>query len=611
MRISATSSVIVEESKPYDQKPGTSGLRKKATQWFNEDGSVKQYLRHFVAACLHGLGSLSGAHLIIGGDGRWGCQPAIQAIIEAAAAAGVTHVVCTQDGLLSTPAASALIRAEKAAHPDALVAGFLLTASHNPGGPQGDFGIKINTGSGAPAPESLTSAISANAGERTSYSRLPLPIIPLDTQQSITVADATGADIMQVTVTSPSEQYMQVLSECFDVEKIRRLVAHPGFSMVFDGMHGVAGAYAEALFHKLLGGDPARVVLANCTPSPTFGTPPGHPDPNLTYAAELVKRMGLAKNGTPLDSAAGTSLPYFGAACDGDADRNMILGSACFIAPSDSLAVLAANSGAIQMFAARGGLRSVARSMPTSSAVDVVAKAEGMDLYVTPTGWKYFGNLLDDPERVPLMCGEESFGTGADHVREKDGMWAILAWLSVLAEANAAVLSDSSSSSELVPVSEVMTKHWAKYGRHYYCRYDFEEVAAEAGDAVMTHLRELVSQVGTDVAAVNDRFGLRGDFAVVRADEFEYVDPVDASVSSQQGMQFWFADGSRVVWRLSGTGSVGATVRVYFERYTSASDDVSALNQAVHVAVTPLADAALKLCRMQELTGRDEPTVIT
>jgi len=574
--------MIVETAPIGGMKPGTSGLRKKVSVV-----SEGLYLHNFVQSIFDVLPAdeLKGATLLVSGDGRYYNREALQVIVEIAAANGVGRVWIGKGGLMSTPAASATLRTRENG---AAYGGIVLTASHNPGGPDEDFGIKYNTGNGAPATETLTDQIY----ERTlRIERIKTmkdaPTVDLDTLGTTQVGG------MVVEVIDPVEDYLAVLEQQFDFPALRALVAREDFDLVFDGMGGVGGAYARQVLVEALGADPA--CLLRCEPSETFNG--DHPDPNLTYAKALVQRMGLSPAGAPwplTDLAAAP--PQFGAASDGDADRNMILGERFFVTPSDSVAVLAAHADAVPGLY---GLRGVARSMPTSGALDRVAERKGLRFFETPTGWKFFGNLMDSKALggatyTPFICGEESFGTGSDHVREKDGLWAVLAWLSVLAKHN------PDPAAPLVGVEDIVRAHWAEYGRNFYARYDYEAVDLEAAEAMMDHLRALIPTVKEGDEA--DGFVLRG------VDEFEYTDPVDGSRATRQGVRVLFADGSRVVFRLSGTGSVGATVRVYVEKYEEDPDQHFCNAQGY---VRDLAEAGLRLARLEEFTGRQSPTVIT
>ena len=531
-----------------DQKPGTSGLRKSSQQF-----EQPHYLESFVEAVFRTLPGVQGGTLVVGGDGRYGNRRAIDVILRMGAAHGLSQVILTTGGILSTPAASNLIRQRQA------IGGIILSASHNPGGPDGDFGVKVNGANGGPTPATFTDAVFACTTTLEQYSIVDAAPIPLEAPGH----HAIGA--MTVEVIDGVDDFVALMQQLFDFDRIRDLIRND-FPLAFDAMHAVTGPYATRLFEELLGA-PAGSVR-NGVPLEDFGG--GHPDPNLTYAHELAD---LLLNGEAY---------RFGAACDGDGDRNMILGQHCFVNPSDSLAVLTANATVAPAYAA--GLAGVARSMPTSAAVDVVAKELGIECYETPTGWKFFGNLLD-AGRITL-CGEESFGTGSNHVREKDGLWAVLFWLQILAERRCSV-------------AEIMAAHWARFGRHYYSRHDYEAVPSDAAHGLYDRLEAMLP-------------GLPGqDFAgrrIQAADNFSYTDPVDGSVTTGQGLRILLDDGSRVVVRLSGTGTKGATIRVYLESYVPSSGD---LHQDPQVALADMIEAINQLAEIQARTGMDRPTVIT
>ncbi len=538
---------IVSTSPFADQRPGTSGLRKR-TPVFQQP----HYLENFVQALFDEAAIPSGSSLVIGGDGRFLNREAIGTIIRMAAGNGVTHVIVGRGGLLSTPAASHLIRQGSAG-------GIILSASHNPGGPDGDFGIKYNAGNGGPAPESFTNAVATRAASLTSYRIAALPAFDLEAIGRQQVGTLT------LDIVDPVRAYADLMATLFDFDAIRALFAS-GFRLRMDSMHAVTGPYAVEILERRLGA-PAGTVI-NAVPLPDFGG--GHPDPNLTYAHELVAEMF------------GEHALDFGAASDGDGDRNMILGQRFFVTPSDSLAVLAANATLVPGY--RSGLAGVARSMPTSAAVDAVAEKLGIPCFETPTGWKFFGNLLD-AGRITL-CGEESFGTGSNHVREKDGLWAVLFWLNIVAVRG-------------MSVEAIVREHWATYGRNYYTRYDYEAVPTDAANGVMAHLRAALAALpGTSL----------GGHTVHAADDFAYTDPVDGSTSAKQGIRVLFTDGARLVYRLSGTGTEGATIRVYIESRETAADR---LGMETAVALRALVDVALGLAEIVARTGRTEPTVIT
>lgn len=486
--------------------------------------------------------------------------------------------------------------------------GFILTASHNPGGLEEDFGIKYNSSNGGPAPEGLTNDIFERTKSISFIRWCPnLPLFDLDTLGLTTIGGPPGyPGGFTVQVIDPVEDYASALGRVFDFPALRTLVARSDFSMAYDGMCGVAGPYGRGILGDILG-VPAS-SLRNCNPLPDFGG--HHPDPNLTYAEELVKLCGLTRTGDVDPSSLDRPVPQLGAAQDGDADRNMILGSRFFVTPSDSIAVITANAAtAIPFF--RTGVAAAARSMPTSCALDRVARALGIPLFEVPTGWKFFGNLMDSLELGgknynPFLCGEESFGTGSNHVREKDGLWAVLAWMSILAVRNAGVPEGKGS---FVTVEDVVREHWKKYGRNYYCRYDYEGVESTAAAAVMEHLGKLVekqSARGGTPTCLDVPGG--GDYRLTHADNFTYHDPVDGSVSKNQGLRFIMEDGSRIVFRLSGTGSVGATIRVYIEKF---EEDTTKHSLPTAEALKELAAIALYISSIEKLTGRKEPTVIT
>ncbi|XP_068331954.1 phosphoglucomutase, cytoplasmic-like [Pyrus communis] len=573
------------ETTPFDgQKPGTSGLRKKVKVF-----TQPHYLQNFVQSTFNALPSdqVKGARIVVSGDGRYFSKDAIQIIIKMAAGNGVRSVWVGQNGLLSTPAVSAVVRERVGADGSKSSGAFILTASHNPGGPNEDFGIKYNMGNGGPAPESITDMIYENTTKIKEYFTVDLPDVDI-TKVGVTTFSVEGGTF-DVDVFDSASDYVKLMKSIFDFESIRKLLSSPKFSFCYDALHGVAGAYANRIFVEELGAKESS--LLNCVPKEDFGG--GHPDPNLTYAKELVARMGLSKSNTADEP------PEFGAAADGDADRNMILGKRFFVTPSDSVAIIAANAvEAIPYF--KTGLKGVARSMPTSAALDVVAKHLNLKFFEVPTGWKFFGNLMD--AGLCSVCGEESFGTGSDHIREKDGIWAVLAWLSILANKN----KENLGGEKLVSVEDIVRKHWATFGRHYYTRYDYENVDAGKAKELMASLVKLQS----DLSEVNKIVkGIRTDVSnVVNADEFEYKDPVDGSISKHQGIRYLFEDGSRLVFRLSGTGSEGATIRLYIEQYEK---DPSKIGRESSEALGPLVEVALKLSKMQEFTGRSAPTVIT
>ena len=573
------------ETTPFEgQKPGTSGLRKKVKVF-----TQPHYLQNFVQSTFNALPAdkVKGARIVVSGDGRYYSKEAIQIIIKMAAGNGVRSVWVGQNGLLSTPAVSAVIRERVGADGSKASGAFILTASHNPGGPNEDFGIKYNMENGGPAPESITDKIYENTTKIKEYLTVELPDVDI-AKVGVTTFSVDGGTF-DVDVFDSASDYVKLMKSIFDFEFIRKLLLSPKFTFCYDALHGVAGAYAKRIFVEELGAKESS--LLNCVPKEDFGG--GHPDPNLTYAKELVARMGLGKSTTQDEP------PEFGAAADGDADRNMILGKRFFVTPSDSVAIIAANAvEAIPYFSA--GLKGVARSMPTSAALDVVAKHLNLKFFEVPTGWKFFGNLMD--AGLCSVCGEESFGTGSDHIREKDGIWAVLAWLSILAYKN----KENLGGEKLVSVEDIVRQHWATFGRHYYTRYDYENVDAGAAKELMASLVKLQSSLSEVNQIVK---GIHSDVSsVVNADEFEYKDPVDGSISKHQGIRYLFEDGSRLVFRLSGTGSEGATIRLYIEQYEK---DPSKIGRESQEALGPLVEVALKLSKMQEFTGRSAPTVIT
>ncbi len=530
-----------------DQRPGTSGLR-KATTVFQRP----HYLENFVQCIFDNLPHKTGARLVLGGDGRYYNREAIQTIVRMAAANGIAELIVGQGGILSTPAASHLIRKNKTD------GGIILSASHNPGGPEGDFGIKFNTPNGGPAPEKVTEAIYAATKTIREYHIAQADPIDLDRLGEYRLGDLT------IRIIDPVDDYAELMQTLFDFDLIRDYLKER--RMVFDAMHAVTGPYGKRIFEEMLGCPEGTVW--NGEPLPDFGG--GHPDPNLAHAKALVEAM-FSDDG-----------PFFGAASDGDGDRNMILGHRFFVTPSDSLAVLAANATVTPGY--RDGISGVARSMPTSAAADRVAAALGVDCYETPTGWKFFGNLLD-AGRITL-CGEESFGTGSDHVREKDGLWAVLFWLNLLA-------------AKRQSVAEIMQNHWQSYGRNVYARHDYEGVDSDGARALMDDLSSRLPQLaGSEL----------GERPVAYADDFSYTDPVDGSVSEHQGLRIGFEDGSRIVFRLSGTGTSGATLRVYLEQFT---DDPADYGRDAHELLAPIAALAREVAKIEHYTGRSEPDVVT
>ena len=541
--------IFVRLEAPFtDQKPGTSGLRKSSAQF-----EQPHYLESFVEAVFRTLPGVQGGTLVLGGDGRYGNLRAINVILRMAAAHGLSKVIITTDGILSTPAASNLIRKRGA------IGGIILSASHNPGGPNGDFGVKVNGANGGPTPGSFTDAVFECTKSLEQYAIVEAPELNLGTPGTHHI----GA--MEVEVIDGVDDFVALMQQLFDFDQIRGLLRND-FPLAFDAMHAVTGPYAKRVFEDLLGA-PAGSVR-NGIPLEDFGG--GHPDPNLTYAHDLAD---LLLKGDDY---------RFGAACDGDGDRNMILGHHCFVNPSDSLAVLTANATLAPAYAS--GLAGVARSMPTSSAVDVVAKELGIECFETPTGWKFFGNLLD-AGRITL-CGEESFGTGSNHVREKDGLWAVLFWLQILAVRRCSV-------------ADIMSSHWERFGRHYYSRHDYEAVPTDAAHGLYDRLEGLLPGL------IGQSFAGR---TITGADNFSYTDPVDKSVTQGQGLRILLDDGSRVVVRLSGTGTKGATIRVYLESYVPSSGD---LHQDPQIALAEMISSINSLAEIQQRTGMDCPTVIT
>ncbi|KFL27385.1 phosphoglucomutase [Devosia sp. 17-2-E-8] len=542
-------SIKTIETKPYaDQKPGTSGLRKRVTVW-----QQPNYVENYIQSIFDVLEDRQGKTLVIGGDGRFYNDVAIQKAIKIAAANGFGKVMVGQGGLLSTPAASHLIRHYKA------FGGLVLSASHNPGGPDGDFGIKYNIANGGPAPESITEAVFARSKVIGAYRIVDVPDVDLSR-----IGTQKSGD-MVVEVVDPVADYAALMETLFDFKAISSLFKS-GFRMQFDAMHAVTGPYAHRIIEDILGAPKGTVI--NGVPSPDFGG--GHPDPNLVYAKDLYDLLMSADG------------PDFGAASDGDGDRNLIIGKNRFVTPSDSLAILATNAPLAPAYAA--GIAGIARSMPTSSAADRVAEKLGIEMHETPTGWKFFGNLLD-AGRV-TVCGEESAGTGSNHVREKDGVWAVLLWLNIIAARKQSV-------------DQIVREHWKTYGRNYYTRHDFEEVDAAIANKLVDDLRaQLPGLVGKSF----------GNLKVSYADDFSYTDPIDGSVSPKQGIRIGFEDGSRIVLRLSGTGTVGATLRLYVERYEPADGQHDLETQA---ALEPLIALAEQLAGIKARTGRQAPDVIT
>jgi len=541
---------IIKTTPFSDQKPGTSGLRKKVTSF-----QKKHYLETFVQSIFNVAKELNGGVLVLGGDGRFYNQHAIQIILKIAAANNVKHVMIGENGLLSTPAVSCLIRKYKTA------GGIILSASHNPGGPTGDFGIKFNIANGGPAPTSFTDAVFDVSKSLTEFKTADSEDINLSKQHVCHMGD------MKISVIDSVSDYAELMQELFDFKKIKSLFTSGLLTMCFDAMHAVTGPYAREIFEKRLS---ANVnALINSTPKEDFGG--GHPDPNLAHAKELVTLLNSGRNA-----------PMFGAASDGDGDRNMIIGQNFFINPSDSLAIMTANAHLLPGYLQ--GLCGVARSLPTSRAVDKVAETLGIECYETPTGWKYFGNLLDD-NRITL-CGEESFGSGSNHIREKDGIWAVLFWLNLIAI-------------KLQSVEQITRSHWKQYGRHYYTRHDYEAIESHIADELIQNMRDKASSL------VGSKFS---GYEIVLCDDFSYTDPVDNSITSNQGIRIIFKNESRIVFRLSGTGTEGATLRVYIEKFE--------INPELHdidvqTALSDLINIAQDIAEIKIRTQREIPDVVT
>ncbi len=532
-----------------DQRPGTSGLRKKVKVF-----QTPHYLETFVQAIIDTQANLKGGTLVLGGDGRYFNREAIQTILRIAGANGVKRILLGKGGLLSTPAASCIIRKYRTD------GGIILSASHNPGGPDGDFGIKFNTANGGPAPEAVTEAIFQRTKSIDQYRILQTPAVDLDTLGEFNLGET------KVEIIDPVKDYADLMMVLFDFDRIRMLFESGVFNMRFDAMHAITGPYAMEILETRLGAQPGTVI--NGTPKLDFGG--SHPDPNLAHTRELV---ALTQ---------GANAVNFAAASDGDGDRNMILGRNFFVTPSDSLAIMAANAHLIKGYC--GGISGVARSMPTSQAADRVADKLGLPSFETPTGWKFFSNLLDD--RKITLCGEESFGTGSDHIREKDGLWAVLFWLNLLA-----VKQQS--------VEKIVTDHWKAFGRNYYTRYDYVAIDQADAEALIEALRGKLIELPGQIL---------GGYRVEYADDFAYTDPVDGSRTEKQGIRVGFEDGSRIVFRLSGTGTEGATLRVYLEAYEA---DPAKQMQPTETVMTGLVDIALNLAEIEQRTGRTKPSVIT
>jgi phosphoglucomutase len=541
--------VSVVATEPIEgQKPGTSGLRKRVSEF-----QAPHYVENFVQSVFDSLQGFQGQTLVVGGDGRYHNREAIQIILRMAAANGFGRVLVGRGGLLSTPAASCVIRGRRT------FGGIILSASHNPGGPDGDFGVKYNIGNGGPAPERVTEAIYARTMTIREYRTIDAPDIDLDRPGAQRLGET------DIEIIDPVSDYHALMAELFDFDAIREAFRN-GFRMRYDAMHAVTGPYARAILERDLGAAEGTVV--NGVPLPDFGG--HHPDPNLVHARALCDEM------------MGANAPDLGAASDGDGDRNLIVGRGLFVTPSDSLAILAANMHLAPGY--RDGPKGIARSMPTSRAADRVADRLGVHCYETPTGWKFFGNLLD--AGMVTICGEESAGTGSDHVREKDGLWAVLLWLNILARRQQSV-------------ADIVREHWRTYGRDYYTRHDYEEVDANAAGELMSRLREKLGTLAGQ--RVNGR-------EIAAADDFSYHDPVDGSNSTGQGIRIVFADNARIVYRLSGTGTVGATLRVYIERF---EPDVAKQDQDTQAALSELIAAADEMAGVRTHTGRQRPSVVT
>ena len=536
-----------------DQKPGTSGLRKKV-RVFQQSNYLENFVQSIFDAITANGEQLSGKTLVLGGDGRYYNLEALQIILKMAAANGFARALVGQHGLLSTPAASCVIRKFQT------LGGIILSASHNPGGPEADFGIKYNTSNGGPAAENITETIFQSSLTISQYRILETPAIDLSQLGEQTLGE------MCIEVIDPVSDYVELMEQFFDFDKMRELLTSGSFKLCFDAMNAITGPYARAILEQRLGAPTGSVLRGQ--PMEDFGGE--HPDPNLAHAPELVALMN------------GPNAADLGAASDGDGDRNMILGSNFYVTPSDSLAVLAANATLVPGYSA--GLAGVARSMPTSLAVDRVAADLNIACFEVPTGWKYFGNLLDASKIT--LCGEESFGTGSNHIREKDGLWAVLFWLNILAECGKSV-------------ADIVQQHWRRFGRNYYTRHDYEAVANDGAEALMNALRQQTKKlIGQQL----------GDFEVELADDFSYTDPIDDSISQQQGIRILFRGGARIVYRLSGTGTEGATLRVYVERHEP-DPEKQALDP--QIALAELLEIAATLADIEHYTGRTNANVVT
>ena len=576
MQSSKTVKILKVESKPFtDQKMGTSGLRKKVKVF-----QTQHYTENFIQAVFNGYkpSDYEGKSLIIAGDGRFYNDVVIQTTIKIAAAHLVGKVILAHKGLMSTPGVSLLIRSQ----PKGTCFGaFILTASHNPGGENADMGIKFNNDTGAAIPEHMNNVIFDESKKVTHYFIADCKEnFSLENPSEITVEKDGKTHTMKIEIENTTSHYVKEMKELFDFDLIKTLFARKDFHFVFDGLHGISGPYAIEIFHNIFGVDMKN--LYNCNTLPDFGG--FHPDPNLVHAKNLVSIMDIFKK-NPNEKT-----PDFGAACDGDADRNMILGPRILVTPSDSLAILAANSTLIKSLNRDGGLKGIARSMPTSGAVDRVAKKLGLACYETPTGWKFFGNLLDAGKIT--LCGEESFGTGSNHAREKDGLWAILCWLSLLAAKN------QGNTGKLIGIPEILHEHWKTYGRDYYCRYDYEDLTNEQAEKV----KETLVKSFETFKKMKE-----GNEAFI----FEYNDPVDRSVSKNQGWIFKYANGSRIIYRVSGTSSTNVTIRIYFEKHVDPNGDLLDDVQDMIKKGDNLPELAVTLSNIHEIAGRHGPTVIT
>ncbi|PFH51792.1 hypothetical protein AMATHDRAFT_174556 [Amanita thiersii Skay4041] len=557
-------------TKPFDgQKPGTSGLRKRVKVFQQE-----HYTENFIQSIFDSIDAKDKT-IVVGGDGRYFSPEAIQSILRIGSANGVGRFIIGKDGILSTPAASNIIRKYKA------YGGILLTASHNPGGPNNDFGIKYNVSNGGPAPESVTNTIHEKTTTIQTYKVIDAPALNLSKIGEYTFGPS------KVSIIDSVQDYLLLLESIFDFPLIKSFLdSHRSdFRVLFDGLHGVTGPYARAIFVEKLGLPESSIQ--NCVSLPDFGG--GHPDPNLTYAHTLVE--AVEKNNI-----------QFGAASDGDGDRNMIYGKGAFVTPSDSVAIIAHWANVIPYFKRQGGPKGLARSMPTSKAIDLVAKKKGIECFEVPTGWKFFGNLMD-AGRLSI-CGEESFGTGSDHIREKDGVWAIVAWLNIIAAANA------DSPNKLIGINDLLYDYYATYGRSFFSRYDYEEVSSEGANALVAHLNEAL-KTGSLNNTTHAAESTENKFTVSGIYNFEYKDPIDNSISSNQGHVITFDDGSRVVFRLSGTGSQGATVRMYVERYVPSEAGPAELRRDTAEGLKGLIEVALRISKLKDFLGRERPTVIT